>query len=73
MSDKEKLAILEEMFEMDEGDISVEMLLEDIEEWDSMARVALVVVMSDEFDKTITNEDMDKFQTIQDIMNFMSE
>ena len=39
---KEKLAALEEMFEMDENSLSVDMRLDDIGEWDSMSKLYLM-------------------------------
>ena len=38
----EKLRLLEEIMEMDENTLSETMLLEDIEEWDSISRLALM-------------------------------
>ncbi len=71
MTMKEKLALLEDMFEMDEGTLDPAMELEDIEEWDSMAKLSLIVLMDDECGKTLKSEDIKKFKTIQDILDFM--
>ena len=71
MTIKEKLAKLEEMLEMDEGTLKAESNLEDIENWDSMAKLSLIVLMDDEFGKTLKSEDIKAFKTIQDILDFM--
>ena len=71
MTIKEKLAKLEDMFEMDEGTLKAENSLEDIENWDSMAKLSLIVLMDDEFGKTLKSEDIKGFKTIQDILDFM--
>ena len=71
MTMKEKLALLEDMFEMDEGTLDPAMELEDIEEWDSMAKLSLIVLMDDECGKTLKSEDIKKFKTIQDILDIM--
>ena len=71
MEDGKKLAMLEEVLEMDEGELSADMVLDDIEEYNSMAKLALIVMMSDEFDKKLTNDQIKAFKTVQDIMDFM--
>ena len=68
---KEKLAKLEDMLEIDEGTLKAESNLEDIENWDSMAKLSLIVLMDDEFGKTLKSEDIKSFKTIQDILDFM--
>ena len=50
MTEREKLALLEDIMELDEGDLSVDMALEDIEEYNSMTKLSLIVRMEDEFD-----------------------
>ena len=51
MTDKEKLALLEDAFELDEGYLTPDMALEDIDEYDSMSKLTLIVLMQDEFNK----------------------
>ena len=71
MSEREKLALLEDAMDMDEGELSADMVLADVEEYTSMAKLALIVLMSDEFDKKLTNDQIKAFVTVQDILNFM--
>lgn len=66
-----KLALLEEVMELDEGTLAPEMKLNDIEEYDSMVKLSLIVLMKDEFNKTITVKDINKFVTVQDVLDFM--
>ena len=66
-----KLALLEEVMELDEGTLAPEMKLGEIEEYDSMVKLSLIVLMKDEFDKTITVKDINKFVTVQDVLDFM--
>ena len=71
MTVKEKLAKLEDMLEIDKGTLKPDNSLEDIENWDSMAKLSLIVLMDDEFGKTLKSEDIKGFKTIQDILDFM--
>lgn len=71
MTTEEKLHLLEDVFEMEEGTLSAEVALNEIEEYDSMAKLSLIVMCDDEFGKKLTGEQILKFQTIQDILDFM--
>ena len=73
MDIKEKLAKLEDIMELDEGTLRPETLLEDIEEWDSLAALSYVVMMADDFGKTITGAEIRAFKTVQDILNTMEK
>lgn len=71
MTDKEKMALLEDAFELDEGYLTPDMVLEDIDEYDSMSKLSLIVLMQDEFNKKLSGAELNKFVTIQDILDFM--
>ncbi len=71
MSEKEKLALLEDMFELDEGDLSADTVLDELDEWDSMSKLSLIVLMSDEFEKKLTGDTIMTFKTVGDILNYM--
>ena len=71
MSDQEKIAMLEEAWEMDEGTLTVETLLEGVEEYDSMAKLSLIVLMDDEFGVKLTGDVIKGFETVGDILKLM--
>ena len=71
MEVSKKLALLEEVMELDEGTLTPEMKLGEIEEYDSMVKLSLIVLMKDEFDKTITVKEINNFVTVQDVLDFM--
>jgi acyl carrier protein len=66
MTRNEKIALLEETFELKE-----DMKLDELEAWDSMAKLSLIVLMDDEFDKKLTGEQIKSFKTVKDILDFM--
>ena len=68
---KEKIALLEETFDVDGGTLKPEMDLESIEEYDSMTKLSLIVMVEDEFGKKLTGEDIKQFKKVQDILNVM--
>lgn len=71
MTNKEKIALLEEMLELDEGSLNEVTLLTDIDEWDSMAALSLIVLMDETFNKKLTGDQIRSFKSIKDIINFM--
>lgn len=71
MNLEKKLALLEEVMELDEGVLTSEMKLGEIEEYDSMAKLSLIVLMNDECGKKITMKEINNFTTVQDILDFM--
>ncbi len=73
MTEREKLALLEDMLELDEGDLTMDKALEDIDEYDSMAKLSLIVLMEDEFGVKLTSDMIKGFETIGDIVALMNK
>lgn len=71
MSEKEKLALLEETFDVEEGTLSADMVLADIDEYDSMTKLSLIVMVEENFSKKLTGAELKEFKTVQDILNVM--
>lgn len=71
MSIQEKISMLEEMLELDGGTLKPETELNSIDEYDSMAKLSLIVMMDDEFGKKLSGEQIRQFKTVQDILDFM--
>lgn len=71
MSEQEKLSILENMMDMEEGSLSADMPLDDVTEWDSMAMLSLIVLMDDEFEQAITAEQIRQLKKVADILVLM--
>ncbi len=73
MTEREKLALLEDMLELDEGDLTVEKALDEIDEYDSMAKLSLIVLMEDEFGIKLTGDVIKGFETVGDIVAMMNK
>lgn len=71
MTQEEKIALLEDMLELDANTLTPETALADIEEYDSMAKLSLIVLMDEECGKKLTGEQIREFKTIQNILDFM--
>ena len=73
MTEREKLALLEEMLELEEGDLTADRELDDIDEYDSMAKLSLIVLMDDEFGIKLTGDEIKAFETVGDILEKMEK
>ena len=73
MKDQEKMAMLEEAWELDEGSLTEDTVLEDVEEYDSMAKLSLIVLMDDEFGVKVTGDMIKGFKTVADILVVMNK
>ena len=68
---KEKLALLEETLDIEEGTLTPETALDDLEEWDSIAALSLIVMRDEQFEKTISGSEIKGLETIGDILSYM--
>lgn len=71
MSLEEKLQVLEEILELDEGVLKEDDVLEELEEWDSMSKLYLVSYVKKNMDKRLTIEEIRNFKTVQDVCNYL--
>lgn len=68
MTNEEKIALLEDMLELEAGTLKPEMELTDIDEYDSMAKLSLIVLFDEECGKKLTGEEIRTFKTVGDIL-----
>ena len=71
MTQERKIELLEDLLELDGGSLKPEMELSGIAEYDSMAKLSLIVMMDEEVGKKLTGEQIRQFKTVQDILDFM--
>ncbi len=71
MTNAEKIALLEEAWEIEAGALSEETVLKDLKEYDSMGKLSLIVLCDDEFGKKLPGEVIKGFRTVKDILGFM--
>ncbi|MEL6124763.1 MAG: acyl carrier protein [Pseudomonadota bacterium] len=58
-----------DVMDMDEVDLSEATTADDIEEWDSLSHVRLVVSVEREFGVKFTNADIEGFKTVGDLVS----
>lgn len=73
MINEEKIALLEELMEVDEGTLTPETLLSNIEEWDSVSFLSFMAMMDEKFGKVVTGSEIKTKETIADLMALMEK
>lgn len=68
MTNEEKIALLEDMLELETGTLTPETELSSIDEYDSMAKLSLIVLFDEEFSQKLTGEEIRSFKTVGDIL-----
>ena len=71
MTNEEKLALLEDIMDIDEGELKMDTILENLDEWDSMSKLSLVASAKKADGEDITVDDIKRFVTVQDICNIL--
>lgn len=71
MTNKEKMNLLEELLDIEKDTLSEETLLEELDEWDSMAVITVIAMFDDEFGKILTARQVKAFGSIKDIIDEM--
>ena len=65
------MRLIEETLEMDANTLTEDTVLADVEEFDSMAKLSLIVMCDDEFGKKLSGEELRGFKTVKDILDFL--
>jgi acyl carrier protein len=72
MTNQEILNLIEDTLEVDMNTLTENTLLSDLAEYDSMAKLSIIVLADDDFNKKLTGETMKEFKTVGDIITFLS-
>lgn len=67
----QKMELINDLLEVEEGELSLDTELSSLENWDSMTRLSLIVMMDEDFDKELTGDVVRSFKTVKDIVDFM--
>lgn len=70
MTTQEKIALIEDVLELP-GKLTPETILADLPEYDSMAKLSIIVMFDDELGKKLTGEQIRAFKTVGDVLAAM--
>ena len=71
MDQARKLELLAEILDADAQSLTEDQLLTEAGEWDSLATLSFVVMMSDEFGREVSREEARSLQTVGDALRMM--
>ena len=72
MTKEEILNALEDALDMDQNSLTTDILLSEVEAYDSMAKLSVIVLADDDFGKKLTGEQMRDFKNVGDIVDFLN-
>ena len=70
MSLEEKLELLEEIMDYEDS-LGVDMVLSDLEEWDSLSTLALAAKVKELYGENLKNDEIQNFKTVKDICDYL--
>lgn len=71
MDKKEKIKLLEEIMELEEGTLNEDSVLAEYDEWDSLTVISYMSLMDSKFHKNVSIEQIRKFETVSDAVDVM--
>ena len=71
MNLQEKLALIEEVLDVETGSLTPETLLAEVGEWDSIAALSLIVVLEEKFEKKGSGVRIKGLASENDILDYM--
>lgn len=69
MSNEEKMAYIAESVEMETEELTPETILNDLENWDSVAVLSIIAVINEKFDRYPKAEEILSYKTVGDLMD----
>lgn len=69
---EDKIKKIEEILDIEDGVIKADTVLSELDEWDSITRLSLLIFFEENGINGITGTDIKQFETVQDILDVMS-
>ena len=71
MTEKERLEAVADILEMTSDELSREMLLEDIDTWDSIAVLSVISIINEKYDRYPMAKEIRANETVGDLIDFL--
>lgn len=68
---QEILELLEEVMDIEEGVLTPESELAEVDEWDSLSKFGLMAEVKKRLNRRLSTEEILNFKTVQDIINYL--
>ena len=69
MTREEKIETIADILELEIEELEDDMVLEDIETWDSVAVLSVIAVINDKFNRFPLAEEIREYKTVADLMS----
>lgn len=69
MTREEKIETIADILEMEEEEVKEDIVLDEIETWDSVAVLSVISVINEKFDRFPLAEEIRTYKTVRDLMN----
>ncbi|MDE7367687.1 MAG: acyl carrier protein [Lachnospiraceae bacterium] len=73
MTKQEKIESIAEILDLEVEDIKEDAVLEEYEEWDSVAILSFIALLDEKFGKAVKGAEIRKLTTVKDLMDMMEE
>lgn len=71
MDKTEKIKLMEEIMELEEGTLNESSVLSEYDEWDSLSIISYIALMDTRFTKSVSMEEIKRFVTVKDAIDIM--
>jgi len=72
MTNEQILNALEDVLDVAQNSLTMETVLTDIDEYDSMAKLSVIILADEDFGKKLTGEQIRAFSSVKDIVDFLA-
>lgn len=69
MTREEKIEAIADILEMEEEEVKEDIVLDEVEAWDSVAVLSVISVINEKFDRFPLAEEIRTYKTVRDLMN----
>lgn len=73
MTREEKIEIIADILELEVEEVKEELVLDEVDTWDSVAVLSVISIMNTEFGKFPHADEIGKYKTVADLMEAMCE
>ena len=67
-----KLTLIDEVLDVAEDSLTPVTLLAEVDEWDSIAALSLIVMLDEKFEKTVSGAQIKALESVNDILAYMN-
>ncbi len=71
MTNERKMELLAEIMDLSPDALSPDTVLEELDEWDSIALISFIAMMDDEFGKVVKGTEVKERKTVAELMAMM--